>query len=263
MRRDSTALSRRGILRLAGGAGIASLGRLYASGDFWNKKDPSEWTGAEIDQLTNKSPWAKELTITGPAQGSNRGGYGGGGGYPGGGGGGYPGGGGVGFPGGGIGFPGGGMGRRRGGGGGMPGQSYKAVIRWESAQPILDALKKPLPKGLENHYVISVGGIPVDAGSRRRYQSGGEDDSSQSNQDVLDRMKGVTYLQPKDKRDLQPGIIVQQPANYGDIYFGFAKDLVTLRPEDKEVAFTTSFGTMTVKAKFNLKEMMYHGALAV
>jgi hypothetical protein len=242
-------LSRRIVLKFACGAGIAGFGRLDAFGsDFWNKKDPSEWTGAEVDQLTNKSPWAKELTVSAPGQGGmSRGGMGGGGM-----------GGGI----GGVGIPGMGGGRRRQGSQTPAGQSYKAVIRWESAKPILDALKTPLPEGFTNHYVISVGGIPLDAGNRRRYQSE-DDNSSQSNQNALDRLKGVTYLAPKDKRDLQPGIVIQQPAEYGNIYFGFAKDLLTLRPEDKEVAFTTIFGSMQVKTKFNMKDMLYHGELAV
>ncbi len=260
--------TRRDLFRLAGAAGLVSVNRLYASDSgFWNKKDPSDWTGAEVDQLTNKSPWAKEITVSGPAQGSGQyppgagGGYpGGGGGYPGGGypGGGYPGGG---YPGGGMGIPGiGGMGRRRGG---YPqGQSYKAVVRWQSAKVILDAVKSPLPKVFNNHYVITVGGIPVNP-PQRGYQSTSDDSSQQSNQDTLDRMKAVTFLEPKDKRDVQPGVIVQQPANYGDVFFGFSKELVTLRPEDKEVTFTTSFNRIPVKVKFNLKEMMYRGELSV
>ncbi len=241
-----TFLSRREILRFAGAAGIAGgIAPLYASDSgFWNKKDPADWTGAEIDQLTNKSPWAKQITVTAPAEGYGRG-------YPGGG---YPGGG---YPVG-IGFP-GGMGRRRGPG--MPaGQVYKAVVRWQSAKVILDAMKTPLPEKMTNHYVIVVGGIPVNPRDNRY---GSNDDSAQSNQEILDRMKAVTFLQPKDKRDLQPGVIVQQPANYGDVYFGFARDLVTLRPEDKEVVFSTSFGRIPVKVKFNLREMMYHGELSV
>ena len=254
--------NRRDILKFASAAGFAGFGSLYASDSgFWNKKDPADWTGAEVDQLTNKSPWAKEITVTSPAQGygggGNGGGYPSGGGYPGGGypGGGYPGGG---YPGGGIGFPGGGMGRRRGGM--PPGQTYKAVVRWQSAKVILDATKTPLPEQLTHHYVIAVGGIPVNPRDSR-YES--NDDSSQSNQDILDRMKAVTFLEPKDKRDLQPSLIIQQPANYGDVYFGFAKDLVTLRPEDKEVTFVTGFSRVPVKVKFNLKEMMYRGELSV
>src|ERR1700678_1666875 len=211
--------SRRNFLMLA--AGAAPLTRLYAfSSDFWNKKEPAEWTGAEVDQLTNKSPWAKEVSASTGSQTTNRGG-------------------GMGFPGGGMGGGGMGGGRRGGGGGGTPGQTYKGIVRWESAKPILDAFKKPLEETLANLYVISVGGVPLDAGSRMRSQS--QDDSSQSDQDRLDRMKRVTLLQPKDKRDIQPAIVTQKSSGYGDVYFGFSKDLVTLRPEDKEVTFVTQF----------------------
>jgi hypothetical protein len=103
---------------------------------------------------------------------------------------------GMGIPG--MGIPGMGGGRRGGGGGGaQQGQSFQGIVRWESAKPILDALKQPPPEGFTDQYVISVGGIPLDAGNRRRYQS--QDDSSQPDQNALDRLKGATYLLPKDK----------------------------------------------------------------
>jgi hypothetical protein len=178
---------------LLGGVGLS---RLYASSsDFWNKKDPADWTGAEKDQLTNKSPWAKEITVSNSPYGSM----------------GRP----IGMP-----YPGyPGMGGPRG----SAGQSYKAVIRWDSALPVRDALKEPLPEGFENMYVISVGGIPLNAGSRSqsssqypsRYPSQyppqqQQDESPESDQKLLDRMRGATLLEPKDKRYLQPALVVQQ-----------------------------------------------------
>src|SRR5207245_1347169 len=91
--------------------------------DFWNKKEPAEWSAQEIEQLTTKSPWSKEASAHFARDESEQSPAGGGGGYPGGGGG-YPGGGG-GYPGGGGGMGGpriGGMGGgRMGGPGGMGG----------------------------------------------------------------------------------------------------------------------------------------------
>src|SRR5579872_6500745 len=111
-------LTRRGVLTLAGGAGIAAWSRLYGSNsDFWNKKEPAEWTSAEVDQMITKSPWAKETNAQYSHDRSDGADPDSGGGYPGGGGGGYPSGGGGGYPGGG----GGGMGGGRMGGGGIPG----------------------------------------------------------------------------------------------------------------------------------------------
>ena len=53
--------------------GSVGLSRLYASSsDFWNKKDPADWTSTEKDQLTNKSPWAKEITVSNSPYGMGR-----------------------------------------------------------------------------------------------------------------------------------------------------------------------------------------------
>jgi hypothetical protein len=146
----------------------------------------------------------------------------------------------------------------------MPTQGYKGTIRWESAKSILDALKWPLPDAFKDHYVISVTGFPV-TGNGSRSSRSENDDSNASLQDALDHLKSVTFLQPKTKRDVQPGI-VQQPANgrYGStVLFGFSKEVLALQPEDKEVTFITEFGRLDLKAKFNLKEMLYRGELAV
>jgi hypothetical protein len=247
MRREP---SRRKVLVLA--VGLTGLSRVYAaSSDFWNKKDPSEWSSQEIDQLTSKSPWAKEVTasVAVDGQGGGTGRHGGGMG------------GGMGGPiGGGMG--GGGMGRH---GGGMPSQNYRGTVRWETAKPVMEALKsQQFPEAFKDHYVISVSGFPVNTGGRRRQSQDDDSNSQQSTQETLDRLKGVTALQPKTKRDVQPGIVQQPPsASYGTVWFGFSKDMLALKPEDKEVTFVTQFGRMSLKAKFVLKDMLYKGELAV
>ena len=73
--RDNVTLTRRGLLMLSGGAAVANFSRLHGfSSDFWNKKEPSEWSGEEIEQLTTKSPWAKETTAQySPQQGQGGG----------------------------------------------------------------------------------------------------------------------------------------------------------------------------------------------
>jgi hypothetical protein len=143
-------------------------------------------------------------------------------------------------------------------------QSYKGTVRWESAKPIQEALKTEIPKEFEGHYIISVNGFPLTQRQPRNQQSQDEDNSQQSTQDTLDRLKQVTYLEPKGRRDAQPGI-VRQPvaASYGSVWFGFQRDFLNLKADDKEAEFTTQFGRMTIKAKFNLKDMLYRGELAI
>ena len=269
-------LTRRGLLMLAAGAGAQSRLRLYAaSSDFWNKKEPAEWSSEEIDKLVTKSPWAKEVNATSGAMGreygaagSDPGMGGGGGGYPGGGGG-YPGGGGgTGYPGGGMGGGGRGMGGgRRGGGNSMPLQ-YKATVRWESAKPVQAALKTPLPDELAGAYVISVSGVPiVQAG--RQHSDDGDSDTAVSkglSAEVLDRIKNLTYLEPKGKAAAQPSVVQKGSITSSGIptlLFGFPREVLPLTADDREVTFTTKLGQVEVKTKFNLKDMMYHSELAL
>lgn len=257
-------LSRRSALTLAG-ACLVPWKNLYAT-EFWNKKDPSQWTGEEIDQLTSKSPWAKYVTAQ-YAPGSNNGGYGQGGGYP-------RNGGGM----GGMGIP--GMGRRGGMGGGQPGggypqsSNYKGTVRWESAQPIRDALKTPLPDGFEKRFVIGVRDIPLieDRPQLQRNPDDTDQDSTRSStQDsntsiskrTLDNLKMMTTLTPKGRDSAQPGVVQQMTPGGTYFLFGFSKEFLDFGKKDHEVTFATQLGKLMVKAKFDPSEMMYHGTLAV
>jgi hypothetical protein len=242
-------LTRRGLLMLASGAGAQSWFRLYAGeSEFWNKKDPSQWSSEEIEKLKTKSPWAKPVNVALRQSGSsgNSGGVG------------YPGGGGM----------GGGMGRgRRGGMGGPAPIEYKGVVRWVSAKPIQEALKSPLPESLANAYVISVSGIPTLTGDRQRTTDGDSDTAAGNgpSADVLDRIKNLTYLEPKGKSPAQPGTVQPGTAGFETnvLLFGFSHEVLQLTAEDKEVSFTTQLGRLEVKTKFNLKEMTYHKELAL
>ena len=73
------------------------------------------------------------------------------------------------------------------------------MVRWESARPILEAMKAPLPEAFEGHYVISVNGIPL-MGDRSMDRDGEDEDSSatrRQEQDDMDRLKGLSSLEAK------------------------------------------------------------------
>ena len=282
---------------LLAGAGLAARFPLSAGkpgkDDFWNKKAPGEWTEEEIDRLISKSPWAKPVKAQwapgedgqaddNPGTTSGRGT---GGGYPGGGGGGYPGGGypGGGYPGGGGGYPGGtgrgtggigipgiggipipGIGRKRGNGGAGPASPYEGTVRWESARPILEGMKAPLPEVFAGHYVISVTGIPL-LGVRST-RSGEEDDAATARQhelDDLDRVKGLSSLEARGRDPVQAGLVTRQVGTGSSFLFGFSRELLPLETRDTDILFSTQMGRVVVKAHFVPKEMQYHGELAV
>jgi hypothetical protein len=224
-------LTRREALAL-GGSGFLVGGHLGAAVvDFWNKKAPAEWTAEEIDRLLTKSPWSKEVnaqTAAGPGESRS-----------------LPGIGNIGV--GGMGR--GGRGRDRGRGGPS---AYQGTVRWESAEPVLAALKAPLPEGFEGRYVISVNGFPP-AGGR-----------SQTREDEFESLKSLSSLQAKGRDLVQAGVVQRQVASTGSSYlFGFSKELLPIDADDKEVLFSTQLGSLVVKARFIPKEMFYHAQLAV
>jgi len=261
-------MTRRSLLGWALGAS-ALCGRVYAfASDFWNKKAPADWTSDEVHALLTKSPWAKSVTAevshgnsshpptsspsnqtgidnprigTGTNPNRANGGLGG-------------------TNNGGI-NPHTGMPRSTGtgggGGGGTPRgvQQVKGIVRWESAKPIAEAAKSVIPDAFANSYVIAVINFPLG-----RKKSEDDDGQAKLSKSALEKIKSFTKLTPKGKAEVQPG--VAQVVG-GFLMLGFAKDTLPLTVDDKEVEFVTVVGRTTIKAKFNLKEMMYHDALAL
>ncbi len=235
--------------------------------DPWKEKQAADWSPADIQKLVTHSPWAKEASVsmgegpsrTGPgaesAGGGGRGGGGGGGGMGGAGGGGGRGGGG-----GGGGAEGGGGGM---GGGGMP--QIKVVVRWEIAQPIIDSAKHQRSKEGEKYYIISASGLPsMDRLPRGQQKTEGKQMPSPEDRRraMITRLKENTTLERKGKDPIYPDRLEMAEVN-GDriLVFLFPREGQPVTLPDKEVTFHTKMGTMDVKAKFALKDMMYDGKL--
>jgi hypothetical protein len=166
------------------------------AGDFWQDKDPSQWSEKEITRLRENSPWARDASVQfnmgqmGATEGGPGGGMGRGGGM-----GGPP-------PGGappdmGPGGP----------GGGMP--SPKMVVRWESAVPLLDAENRGQAVGPQTiaqwareFYVIGVSGLQGGAG--RGGQEQGEGQEARTPRGTAS-MKAVTSLKRKGREAIYSG----------------------------------------------------------
>ena len=201
---------------------------------------------------------------------------GGGIGFPGGGigfpGGGYPGGGG-GYPGGGGGYPGGGGGGYPGGGNrGGERQRFNGTVRWESALPIQEALRvgasddKPNPDFAKYYVIALIGDLPLTTSNRRRPTDDSSDSDDPTTQDDH-RMEAFRDYTTLDRKD---GSIklekVEEGSRVGSrgpgVYFYFSR-LDDISMDDKQVNFSTKVGQMEIKARFTMKEMLYHGKLAV
>jgi len=214
---------RSAILGLVWGPGFAAWGA--PAGEFWNDKQPSEWSEKDVQRLLTKSPWAKEAA----AQVD----FGGGGG---------PGMGGpdMGPPG--MDGPGG-----PGGPGGM-----SAVVRWESAAPIRDASKNRLPRDSSGSYVIGVSGLAILNDLVGTLGAAG-----------LENMKKGTSLQRSGKASIAPSSITMSFDEADVLLFYFPSDSNPISPEDKQVVFQAKSQSFGLKAKFVPREMLYRGRLAL
>jgi hypothetical protein len=231
-------LTRRSWILLAG-AGFASPGIIYgfAGKEFWDTKDPAEWTADDIAKLMTKSPWAKAVSgerirprknTMPPDMTGNP------------------------VPRGPVGM--GGPRTRIPGTAGSNSPSvksvttYKGTVIWESAAPVRSTLKTKLPQEFDGQYVIGVTGVPL---------------AKSDSKGAIDRLRQVTTLQAKNGQPLEAtGAQVQH--DNGTLYlFGFAKEGLPLSKDDKEVVFTTRMGNTVFTAKFNPKDMLYHGDLSL
>jgi hypothetical protein len=243
-------LTRRNILKLAAIAPPLLQNAFALSHDeFWNSKDPAEWTDKETTQMLTHSPWARQASIE--SQG-NQGRMG----SPGGGGMGRLGGMGGGM-GGGRGTGGGGMGQDGGGGWGGGSQNVHALVRWESALPVTAAEKKTAPAEAAQSYIISVSGLPA------RQNNSADEDGDRSER-MAGTIKQYTSLERKGKDPITPDHVdFTEDVDGGTWRFSFPRSVNAITAEDKEVIFATRVGRVSLKAKFSLKDMMYKDQLAL
>lgn len=250
---------------------------------FWKESAYSDWSEKEVMRMLNKSPWAKELTVslqrrpgvtgttmrTGRRDGPNRSGrgLGTGGGLGGGRGGGGRGGGGR---GGGRGFGGRGMGR------GFP-PAINLTLRWYSALPIKQAFARArfgdqaettaelaeLLAPEENYFIIGVSGLPA------RMTRIPPD----RRQAVIERLRSESFLKVKGREpiSLQAVQMRKEQVNLLNArtgQSGFELIFVFPRPtsnpiivKEKNIEFITRLMGRKVAKKFKLKDMVFEGKL--
>jgi hypothetical protein len=203
---------------LCAGAAFACAPRIFAA-EFWNSKEPSAWTDEEVVAITTKSPWARAAIVNlrhpdDPTADA------------------------TGAP-----TPGG------------PRRALDAIIvRWESAQPILDALRTTLAAEFADHYVLSVTNLPFGRAPR-----GGR--GAEAAEDLLEGLQAGASLQVRGKETAGAGIARRN--HIGGFLFGFRKGYPQLSSSDRDIVFKLDTGELTITAKFDGKAMMYRGKLAV
>ena len=254
------------------GALVVVLACSLGAADFWQSKPYSEWSDKDVQKMLTASPWARQVGVgvEGPAapvraNGGRRSDTSGdpsdtpgppvaGGGVI------------AGADVGGGGFGGADSPGTRGGRGddaaGGSAQSILVMLRWQTALPLKqaavrakygsEATTSPEAKRIleheESNYVISVSGLPA-AMARGDFEK------------LKESVKRQTSLSTKGREKLPPAEVQLAPRDkFVDAIFIFPKNQ-PFTPDDKEVEFSTRIGSLAVKYKFRLKDMMYNGKL--
>lgn len=226
----------------------------------WSHKDPAKWTEKDIQRVLSDSPWAQQTSAvfslaaedptSAPVAPPPPPGPGG-----------APNAGAVRWD--------GAVGRSRG-----PDPTLSVLVRWDSALPVREALSR---SGKDNQagnsagrartdYIISIVGL-VPAG---RYQSVGRTERKSRSDDMIDArnpeemLEGLmssSQLMPKGKAAISPDD-AKLDGSTGTLYVFFPRT-EPIDAGDKEVAFRTRFGALTIQKRFRLKDMNYQGKLAL
>jgi hypothetical protein len=236
--RHSLGPSRRDWL-IAGAGALGSVARLYGK-EFWETKDPGEWNPDEVHRLLTRSPWAKEIAgeRVKQKQSSSLPRTSGIGGIPR------------------TRIPNSGPADR------IPNQavitSYKGTAVWESAKPVRLSQRQALPPEFDGMYVLGVSGIPL--APTRQQEDGSTPRASRS---AMDRLRQATTLRVKGNDPLEAAVARQILDGGNVFYFGFSRQGLEIRVEEKEVEFSTLANKVPLMAKFHPREMAYRGELSL
>ena len=151
-----------------------------------------------------------------------------------------------------------------------------ATVRWESALPVQEALhlhvddEKPNPH-FEKYYVIALIGDLGDLHSGRRGRNDDNSDDSSRDGDRNDqtdrRMEAFKDYTRLERRDgplrLEKVEEGSRTGSRGPGYYFYFSHNNEISMDDKEVDFSTKVGSTEIKAKFTVKDMRYHGKLAL
>jgi hypothetical protein len=245
---------------------VVTAGVLVASQPW--AKSPQKWTPDDAKRILTASPWAQETNAVfgndndreppppGPLPGAAQAGM-------------------AGPRGGNDGHWDGGVGRVARGG--VP--SLPVLIRWDSALPVRAAAAQlasasggsmldPTPVTSEEaakDYVVTLIGLVPAKRYRERGQIKGDSNSDDSvdardPEELLEGLMATSWLMQKGRANLAPeNVRLDGATGTVHLFFSRTNSIAT----DRDLTFTTRFGSLTVQRVFRLKDMTFNGRLAL
>jgi hypothetical protein len=229
---------------------------LAARKEFWESKDPADWSSEEKRILLGQSPWAREGIARFEVERNRAPSYEG-----------------VARPGGGV--PGALPGSTPGAVTSVPigeppppvpstdtGQSvqFRVLARWESAKPVRLAGAPQLPEETAGFYVIRLRGMPLLPPPKGR---NGESVPN-PNQEMLEAIRQNSRIERKDKIAIPCAhLLTGTGESATELLLFFARGADPIAVSEKAVTLESRFGPFHLSVKFPLKDMIYKGALAL
>ena len=227
--------------------------------EFWESKDPTDWSNEEKRILLGQSPWAREGIVRFDVE-RKRGGPTGT----------YEG---VARPGGGV--PGANPGAPPGAPTSVPigerpppvpstdtGQSvqFRVLARWESAMPVRLAGGPEMPEETARFYAIRLQGMPLLPPPKG---SNGEKVPN-PNEGLIEAIKQGSRIERGGKIAIPCSHLLTGSGDSAtELLLFFARGANPITVGEKAVTLESRFGPFHLSIKFPLKEMMYKGALAL
>ncbi len=132
---------------------------------------------------------------------------------------------------------------------GMDGQTV--TIRWESATPIRAILPPDELTQHQDHYVISISGLPVEP----RPHDADEEQANPFVDTALLRVKGRNPVRPEEVR-IQARRVESRERSV--LMFYFPREY-SISEGDREVIFEFTMGPLRLESVFRPQEMMFQG----
>lgn len=225
--------------------------------EFWESKEPAEWSSDEKLILLGQSPWAREGIVRFEAGKQKNEPYQG-----------------VARPGNGV--PGAVPGSLPGTAESVPfgerpppvpttdtGQSiqFRVLARWETAQPVRLAGGPDLPEGAAGFYVIRLRGMPLLPPPKVKE---GEPAAPNPNEGMLEAIKQNSRIERKDKAAIPCShLLTGSGKSATELLLFFARGTDPITVAEKAVTLESRFGPFHLSIKFPLKDMMFKGSLAI
>jgi hypothetical protein len=137
---------------------------------------------------------------------------------------------------------------------------FRVLARWETANPVRLAGGPEMPELSGKHYVIRLRGLPLMPPSKDKP----EETPASRNEGLLEAIKSGSRLERKDKPAIPCNHLFTGSGDAAtDVLLFFSRESNPITVADKFVTLESRFVPFHFSVKFSLKEMIYHGELAL